>query len=349
MEIMICSAEDYNMKPCHYPALVISLDFELHWGMYDRVRGSDHSYWNNLVGAPSVVEEVLSTFKKYEIHATWATVGALFARNRKDLSQFIPPPQPDNGLRELNSFAVAIGEDEADDPLHFAGSLIEKIIEAPGQELASHTFSHHYCLERGQTKETFQRDLSSSQAIARNYGVALRSLVFPRNQVNPAYIETLPELGFEAYRGNPRCILYDPAANRWYNSPPIRLLRWADTYVNLTGHHAVAWSELADSYPVNVKASRFLRACSPKLRILDRLKRRRVIEGIRYAAERKEVFHLWWHPHNFGSNLRQNLSGLEEILEEFDRIRPAYDMQSLNMLEVANEVFRTNRATMPGK
>jgi len=331
------------MKP--YPALVVSLDFELHWGLFDFVKGPDHPYWNNLLGARRAVEELLEILKRYEIHATWATVGFLFARDRKEFCHFLPSAKPDYELCKLNPYTMAIGEDEADDPMHFAASLVERIRDTPGQELASHTFSHYYCLERGQTKESFREDLSSAQAIAGNYGVKLRSVVFPRNQVNPAYLEILPELGFEAYRGTPRCFLYDPEANKWFGSPPIRLLRLADAYFNLTGHHTVTWSELADSYPVNIKASRFLRACTPELRILDRLRRRRVIEGMRYAAERKEVFHLWWHPHNFGSNLRHNLSGLEEILEEFDGFRRSYGMQSLNMLEVANEVSRIRRAT----
>ena len=44
---------------------------------------------------------------------------------------------------------------EADDPLHYAPSLIDDILRRRRQELATHTFSHCYCLEEGQTEEAF--------------------------------------------------------------------------------------------------------------------------------------------------------------------------------------------------
>ena len=49
-----------------------------------------------------------------------------------------------------------IGRDEQEDPFHFAPSLIKLIASSPHQEVASHTFSHYYCLERGQDIETFR-------------------------------------------------------------------------------------------------------------------------------------------------------------------------------------------------
>jgi hypothetical protein len=96
-----------------------------------------------------------------------------------------------------------VGEDEARDPLHFARSLVEAIERSPGQELATHTFSHYYCLEPEQTAEEFTADLKAAVAIASARGATLRSIVFPRNQHNPAYSDVLRALEIRAYRGNP--------------------------------------------------------------------------------------------------------------------------------------------------
>jgi peptidoglycan/xylan/chitin deacetylase (PgdA/CDA1 family) len=327
-----------------FPALVISLDFELHYGVSSHVLGPGHSYWKNLIEARNVVEDILQLFRENDIHATWATVGFLFAQNRQELESYLPRKRPDYKSVSLNNYKVSVGESEKDDPVHFAASLVLKILETPGQELASHTFSHYYCMELGQTKETFREDLLAAQTIAHDkYGLSLRSLVFPRNQVNEEYIPIIVEQGFEVYRGNPRCFLYNPVCNRWYNSFVMRFFRLIDSYWNFTGHHTLSWFELAGSYPINVRASRFLRPYMSQLRIIDRMRLRRVIDGMRYAAKQKEIFHLWWHPHNFGTNCRENLAALEEILEEFYTLRKTYSMRSLNMLEVANECRRIRK------
>ena len=52
---------------------VISIDFELHWGTFFLKRYN----YKTLKQAREVVKLLLENFNKYEIHATWATVGML--------------------------------------------------------------------------------------------------------------------------------------------------------------------------------------------------------------------------------------------------------------------------------
>jgi len=47
------------------------------------------------------------------------------------------------------------------------------------------------------------------------------------------------------------------------------------------------------------------------------------------------VFHLWWHPHNFGVNLVENIALLREILEHFRKLHSEYGMMSSAMAEWA--------------
>jgi hypothetical protein len=56
------------------------------------------------------------------------------------------------------------------------------------------------------------------------------------------------------------------------------------------------------------------------------------------TAEKGMVYHLWWHPHNFGHFPEQNLQYLEELLVFFDGLREEYGMKSLNMKETAGLV-----------
>ena len=55
-----------------------------------------------------------------------------------------------------------------------------------------------------------------------------------------------------------------------------------------------------------------------------------------YCNKNKEIFHLWWHPHNFGVNTNQNIEFLDEILSSFKDMQKQYKMQSLNMGEISN-------------
>jgi hypothetical protein len=58
----------------------------------------------------------------------------------------------------LDPYDGAVGEGEADDPLHFAPSLIGRIRATRRQEISTHTFSHYYCLEPGQDRQAFRAD-----------------------------------------------------------------------------------------------------------------------------------------------------------------------------------------------
>lgn len=191
-----------------YAALVISLDFELQWGVRDQMP-VDGPYRANLLGARQAVPRMLDLFEEFNIGATWATVGFLFARNRQEREEYSPIVRPDYRNKMLDAYQEVTGADEAEDPLHYAASLIDEIRRRPRQELATHTFSHCYCREAGQTEDAFREDLKSAVRIAARDGVKLRSIVFPRNQYVPEYAHVLRELGITSYRGAERHWMYE--------------------------------------------------------------------------------------------------------------------------------------------
>jgi hypothetical protein len=68
---------------------------------------------------------------------------------------------------------------------------------------------------------------------------------------------------------------------------------------------------------------------------LDWLRFRRIKGQMLHAAKKGEIFHLWWHPHNFGMHTKENLAFLTKILEYYAKLQEKYEMQSLNMEEIA--------------
>lgn len=342
---------DVNREP-EFGALVISLDFELHWGVRDWAP-IDGPYARNLTGARVAIPRILALFEEFEIAATWATVGFLFARSREELDRFRPSVLPRYVDRSLFPYDEPVGTAEADDPMHYASSLIELVKSTPRQEVGSHTYSHYYCLEPGQDRRAFVADMASAVAIARQRAVELRSVVFPRNQVNAEYLDDVRALGLTCYRGGQPGLLYrshSEAKSTERFGPLPRMLRLLDAYLNVTGHATTGWDELVDDAGLcNVPASRFLRPHLHQLRHVEALRVKRILKGLEQAASRKRVFHLWWHPHNFGTYLEENLEVLRRVLQGFRRLRDQYGMRSMAMGEVAARVGvgRSRRDELP--
>lgn len=66
-----------------------------------------------------------------------------------------------------------VGEGEASDSVHFASSLLQRIQSTPYQAIGSHTFSHYYCREQGQTKNEFDSDLQVAIKAAEKHGIKI--------------------------------------------------------------------------------------------------------------------------------------------------------------------------------
>jgi peptidoglycan/xylan/chitin deacetylase (PgdA/CDA1 family) len=326
-----------------FGALVISLDFELHWGVRDK-RSVDGPYRENLLGARTAIPQILDLFEEFGVAATWATVGFLFAKNRRERDDFSPSLRPQYSNPKLDPYSEATGDNEEDDPLHYASSLIARIAKTPKQEIATHTFSHYYCQESGETREAFAADISSAVAIGRRYGFDIRSIVFPRNQFRSGYENVLKDAGITCYRGNEPNWMYRPRP-RSEETLAVRAPRLIDGYVSLSGPKYVRWEEIAQPGGIcNVRSSMFLRPYSPQTKSFEAIRLRRIAGGVRAAAKNHGIFHLWWHPHNFGTHTQENLKFLREVLEVHAEYNKLYGMRSLSMAEVANVVAGTEHS-----
>jgi peptidoglycan/xylan/chitin deacetylase (PgdA/CDA1 family) len=309
----------------------VSLDFELYWGVRDK--RSIEEYKDNLQGVREAVPEILHVFSENKIHATWATVGFLFFKDQHDLNSNIPKLLPTYGRDELSPYKYIQNRHEVDPIYHYAPELIEIIQQHGGQEIGTHTFSHYYCLEDGQTLEQFEDDIVAAIDVAKSNGITIKSLVFPRNQWNTKYLSSLLKLGVLCYRGNESSWIYK-ASDDEGQSQFQRAIRLADAYFNLSGHNTYDLATCIQEKPFNFPASRFLRPYSRKLSFLDKLRLKRIKNAMSHAATRNEIFHLWWHPHNFGVNTCENIQFLNRIVEHYNILNIKYGMKSLNMGEL---------------
>lgn len=317
---------------------VVSLDFELLWGVRDKK--TPQTYGDHILGVRECLPKIIDLFEAFQIKGTFATVGFLFASSKQELLAHCPAIKPQylNPLvSPYNGHLELIGENEQEDKMHYAPSLVLLLKKHPNQEIATHTFSHYYCLEDGQTLEDFKQDLLAAIAIAKTYGIAFKSLIFPKNQSSRAHLKVLSECGITSYRGS---------ENTWYYQPvkgvedtlPRRVFRLLDTYLNIAGHQCASIQEIKASKPYNIPSSRLLRPYASRLRLLEGVRLKRIQNSMTYAAQHKKVFHLWWHPHNFGVNQKENIRFLKKILEHYQLLNRQYGFESITMSELSTQI-----------
>ena len=169
-------------------------------------------------------------------------------------------PASDRRTRAPNSIPMSetIGIDEEHDPEHLAASLVELIRFSAGQEVASHTFSHYYCLEPGQNETMFRADLAAAQTMALRRGIELTSLVLPRNQWNPAYAAAVLDQGFHCIRGPQRSWGHRSRQDTQQNILH-RGARMADSYIGVSPPPTTAWEQR----PASVRTLQCAGKCIP--------------------------------------------------------------------------------------
>ncbi len=317
---------------------IISLDFEIMWGVRDLV--TIQQYGDHLRGVHTAIPSMLRLFSKYNVNATFAAVGLLFFESKEQMMAALPEQRPqytDANLSPYNGYMEQVGHSFETDPYHFGSHLVQQIQETPGQEVATHTFSHYYCLEKGQTPADFEADIAAAVQTAAARGIRIQSIVFPRNQYNKDYLAICSRYGITNIRGNEQSWLYEP---RPFDKETLlrRACRLLDAYLNITGHHCYTDAQMTAARPYNIPASRFLRQYKPRLKALEWLRLRRIKRSMLYAAVNGQTYHLWWHPHNFGINQEKNIAFLEKILQYQQQLQQQYGFSSYTMGATANQL-----------
>ncbi|MEF3426828.1 polysaccharide deacetylase family protein [Bacteroides cellulosilyticus] len=314
---------------------LISLDFELVWGGAGWNLSKIELYKPNLSCAKEALCEIVHLLEKYDMKCTIGYVGAMNYASLQELQMVnntLIPSYLDISYASFASLLPHVGK-ELDVNLFLAHREVEILQVKANVELASHTYSHYYCLEEGQTIEDFENDVRMAKENAIKQGVNLVSIIFPRNQVNDDYLTICRKYGFTHFRGMLNSFLYKPSKTPFRYSP-MGALRFLDTYLNISGNNTYTIEDTKNKELIDVPGSRFFRPYSRKLSFLEGLKIRRIKQSMTDAAKNGRIYHLWWHPHNFGTYMQENLSLLEEICRHFDYLKKTYNLKSSFISEI---------------
>ncbi|WP_195348820.1 MULTISPECIES: polysaccharide deacetylase family protein [Bacteroides] len=316
-------------------SLVISLDYELMWGVRDLFTPEDYGQ-SNIKQVSEVISRLLQLFYKYDIHATFAVVGFIFCKDQRQAMEYSPVLKPSYDEQILspytNNYIKQIKEEHNE--LFFAPDSIAQLQANKNIEVGTHTFCHYYCWAKGQTTKQFDADLSQACKVAAERGLNLKSIVFPRNEVDEECLKVCAKHGITVYRGNAKKFFAHKTGN--FSNIVQRICRLLNAYVKIGRHSVAKYSEIDIKFGcINIPATRMIRPYSLKLKILEGQRLRHVKAELEYAAKTNSLCHLWWHPHNFGTNVNENFDFLEEVLKHFAYCRNKYGMQSYTMAEMA--------------
>jgi peptidoglycan/xylan/chitin deacetylase (PgdA/CDA1 family) len=317
--------------------LAVSIDVELAWGVFDLPDYGE--FVPAIAQTRAIVADLLVLFRRHDVRATWAIVGHLFLEECHRVDGTIHPEviRPRHPWFPHDWFRDDPGVNRSAAPLWYGADLVSAIQQAtPAQEIGLHSYCHMLYGDPGCSREAAASDLGEARRAAQAFGIEPVSFVFPRDL--PGHLDLLAVHGFLCYRGQP---------SWWFRRLPTRLLiqsgHLVDDLLGLAPPTVMARVE--DSGLVNIPGSMLFRHAKGIRRMIPVASRiRKARAGIRRAIQRQEIFHLHFHPWNFGWNRGRLMGALSRILEGAVRERDAGRLDILTMGEVARRTLAAEHA-----
>lgn len=297
-------------------SFVVSFDTELIWGSFDHT--SPAEFERQYPDIRRTIDEVLALLARYEVPATWAVLGHLYlgacARDAAGLAhpELVHPRQ---SWYPGDWYAADPCTDRERDPLWYGDDIVDAIqAAAPLHEIGCHSFGHALYDDPALTPEAVRSDLQACLALARERGIRPRSFVFPRNR--EGHHQLLREAGFVAFRGA------DPTWHARLPGAAGRVGHLIDQAIAIPPPVSVPTERLPGLWDIPGSMILLHRAGIRRYVPYDsRVRKARA--GLRHAARRGGVFHLWMHPFNLASDRVGMLAALEAIVQSAVRHRDA--------------------------
>jgi hypothetical protein len=309
--------------------LIVSIDMELAWGICDKVLESDARA--ALQRERTIIQRLLALFADYEVRASWAIVGHLLADQCEWKNGQVHPEIDRPIAQQADRDWFFQHPRTPDDPLWYGRDIVDWITAAsPTQEIGSHSFCHLPYSETHTRRAAVKADISTAKALHARRGLPFEVFIFPRNVIG--YRDLLAQAGVRVYRGN---------TPRWYDAIPFRPLR---RLLNLSAFVLAAppptvRPSVDEVGMVNVPDSMLLlgrnglRSLIPSQRLVSMGR-----AGVDRAVERREIFHLWFHPSNFAHKMDEQFQVLEEILRYAHELRKKNQLKNLTLGDVLKTV-----------
>ena len=263
------------------PTVILSLDCEGKWGMADQLEPYHHRLLTSARLADAY-RQLLGMLERFEIPATFAFVMA-FTLAPDERRQFAVLDRSRAGSDPWLDHYWRCLEAGLDEGWH-EPEILELVRDSGRHEIASHGFCHRPLGDQSIGEAGAVEELAHAAMAAQLKGVALKTLVFPRNEVgNLAAVRAAGYLGFRERLRRPSgpigriaALLEEFAVGAGPQQPTVAV----DGLVPIPAGHFFNW--------------RFgLRRLVPSAVTVARWRGQ-----LRRCARDGGVVHLWLHPHN---------------------------------------------------
>ena len=285
--------------------LIISIDLEFAWGVWDRLTPEDLRFAAEQ--ERPICASLVELFNRHEIPATWAIVAAL--------------------LDETSAAAQ-----QGDKQCWYAPDVIEQIANAKSRhEIGSHGGRHRYfdIMTASQARE----DLEFAREQHRAHALPFDTFVFPRNSVG--HLKILRSAGLHTFRGPDRgWFMIASAAGHMAG----RTANLADKLLPIPPTPVTARQN--DEGLIDIPGSMLLLGRNSVRRfVLAAVTRSKLATGLARARDSKGIFHLWFHPSNFYYRRDEQLATLAWFLEQAAQQASRGDIEILTMGECARRLI----------
>jgi peptidoglycan/xylan/chitin deacetylase (PgdA/CDA1 family) len=261
-------------------AACISADLELSWAF--RMQPKEVAEERGRHSRESI-PYLLRIFEEYAFPITWATVGHLFLESCDRASRGLAHPEmprpPRNQLWTGDWYMHDPCTNYKKDPCWYAPDVIQSILgSAVGHEIGTHSFSHIDFSPSYSDPILVRREIEESATAMQPFSISPRSVVYPFNKMGHTYLDLLSELSITAVRHRDRRV-------------------------------RLSYPERTPSGVYKLYESMNLR--TPKhYDYLDKVKL-----FMTKAAERRAVFHLWFHPSDPASVFESDLIRIVQYID----------------------------------
>jgi len=313
----------------------ISIDYEFAWGYADKLLSLEDKI--RVRQEVDITKRLILLFEKYNIPATWAIVGHLLEKKCEWNSNNLSHPEYKRPIYKneiCDYFFQHPDKNNCSDTLWYdSQKLISQIKQSSANhEIASHSYAHILYDEQITNEQAIYADIAGSQRTHTEEGLPYKSFVFPRNV--EGFHKQLQKAGLTHYRGN---------SYKWYMFLPQLLQRLGHFCDYLIPSTPVSAPLLHFSGLVNIRESMLLlgrnglrKFITPSMMI------KKVKNGIQKASNKKEIFHLWFHPSNFSYDTEKQFWIFEEILKRATKMRDENKLDIQTMSAIGNKLKEKN-------
>jgi len=316
---------------------IVSVDTELAWGCTS-LRDLATCI-PRLKQTRSAISVILRMCERYQMAFTWAVVGGLLLDpdNKGIGLDSIPLHNPQTRTCCTNHHDIS--SDGA--YMWYGRDIVDAIRNCRvTQEIGCHSFSHISYDEGNCSIAAAASDLEHCHTAFQALGLTCKAFVYPFNRVG--HLALLPHHGFICYRGPELHTHVRPH----FLTP---LLKACRLLCRLFAGPPALRPTLKYKELVNIQASMLFRVpeiSNPKLwrTILD-FQVTSAKQGLSNATRTGKVFHLWFHPFQFGHRTREMLGALDEVLSSASRLRSDNKLEILTMGQMAQRIIGSNEET----